>query len=47
MDMLPTVNRSEPPYVMNGIQEVVGSIPSGSTRFYKGLARDRWALFLI
>jgi hypothetical protein len=45
--LLPTMNPLERPNVMNGIQEVVGSIPSGSTRFYKGLARDRWALFLI
>ena len=31
----------------NGIVEVVGSIPSGSTIFIKGLANDRWVLFVV
>ena len=32
---------------LNGIQEVVGSIPSGSTIFIKGLAIIREAFFIL
>ncbi len=29
---------------LNGIQEVRGSIPLGSTKYFKGLAGNGWAL---